>query len=93
MKEFIKNLLPAIKNYMGVDGLLHMLVCYAIVVTFGLIEYKAGIIIALGLSIFKECYDYSYRKQNPWDWEHTFHDLIFDAIGILLGVAVCLVLK
>lgn len=78
---------------MGIDGLLHLLICYLIVVTFGLIDWIPGVVVALFLSIFKECYDYSYRKQNPWDWNHTLHDLIFDAIGILLGVAVCLVLK
>ncbi len=93
MKKWFKELRNRIKSYAGIDGLQHLLVCYIIVVTFGLVDWIPGVIVAVFLSIFKECYDYSYRdKTKEWDWGHTLHDLIFDAIGILLGVCMCLLL-
>lgn len=94
MKEWFKKLWAKIKAYVGVDGLLHFLICYAIVVTFGLLDWIPGVFVALFLSIVKECFDYSYRdKTKPWDYWHTFHDLLFDLLGILLAVGVCLWLK
>lgn len=94
MKNWLKKLWNKIKSYTGIDGLLHLLFCYLIVVTCGLIDFIPGVIIAVFLSIFKECYDYSYRdKTKEWNWQHTLHDLVFDAIGILIGVGICLLLK
>ena len=95
MKDWLKNLWAKIKAYIGVDGLLHFLICYAIVVTFGLIDFVAGVVVAVGLSIFKECWDYANATKagGKWGWKHTLHDLLFDLFGILVGVGVCLWLK
>lgn len=94
MKEWLKNLWAKIKAYIGTDGVLHFGICYAIVVTFGLIDWVAGVIVAFGLSILKEGWDYARRdKTQSWDWKHTAHDLLFDFLGIVFGVLICLWLK
>lgn len=95
MKEWLKALWAKIKAFIGIDGVLHFGICYAIVVTFGLMDYIAGIIFAFGLSVFKECWDYSREKKQTgeWNWRHSLHDLLFDFIGIGLGVAICIWLK
>lgn len=95
MKEWIKNLWARVKAYVGVDGVLHFLVCYAIVVTFGLIDFVAGVIVAVGLSILKECWDYAVvtKRGEKWNWGSASHDLLFDLLGVVLGIIICLWLK
>ena len=67
-------------KWIGTDGLLHFLVCYAMMVSLTpLIGFYALIpttIAALG----KEGYDYHFRKSN--NREQVVHDLICDAAGI-----------
>ena len=94
MKNWLTEIWKKFKSFVGIDGLLHFLICYLIVVTFGLIDWIPGVIVAFGLTIFKECWDYSYRdKTVKWDWKHTGHDLLFDFLGILIGIAICIWLK
>lgn len=94
MKEWLKNLWVKVKAYIRIDGVLHFGVCYAIVVTLGLIDWFAGVIVAFGLSILKEEWDYACRdKMRGWDWKHTGHDLLFDFLGIIFGILICLWLK
>lgn len=94
MKEWLRKLCGKIVNYTGIDGVLHLLLCYLVIVTCGLIDWIPGLMIACFLSIFKECHDYSYRdKSAKYNFGHMVHDLLFDAIGIALGVAICLLLK
>lgn len=77
----------------GVDGVLHFAVCYVIVVTIGLLDWIAGVFIAVGLAIFKECIDWQKHKGEPDYWKHIAHDLLFDALGIVLGILMCLLLR
>lgn len=81
------------------DGLLHFLVNYATVLTFTLFDPAliAGPVVAVFLSVFKECYDVSNFKKAGTDKavirKETIHDAIFDILGILAGVGVCLLAR
>ena len=74
-------------NYIGTDGLLHILACYAISVTCG-IYLNAGL--ALFIAVFA-----GVLKEVIWDgWLHkgTFEikDLLCDLIGAVAGFFVLL---
>lgn len=77
----------------GIDGVLHFGVCYAIVVTVGLLDWIAGAFIAFGISVFKESVDWQKHKDVLEYWKCIAHDLVFGGLGILVGACVCLVLK
>jgi hypothetical protein len=94
MKAWLNELWKKLKVFIGTDGVLHFLFCYLIVVTFGLIDWIPGVIVAFAVSVFKECWDYSYKnKGSAWDWKHTLHDLLCDFVGIGLGVLICLLAR
>lgn len=80
-----------LKNFVRVDGLLHLLVCYCLIVTAALVPggLLAGIIVAVAASLFKESYDITVKKNPKKD---SVHDLICDAVGVLLGIGVSLLL-
>lgn len=75
----IKRLL----NWIATDGLLHIQTCYALMLTF---QPMVGIWWAKGITascaIGKEVVD-ALRGKNTW--EQVRHDLICDAIGILMS--------
>ena len=83
--EKLKNII----KWIGTDGLLHFLVCYAMVLSLtpiiGFYALIPTIIAALG----KEGYDYHIRKSN--NKEQVVHDLICDAAGIVAAYATMLV--
>lgn len=72
--------IKALLKWIATDGLLHILVCYAMMLTLSPMvgTYAIGIttIVALG----KEAYDYFIKKSN--NLEQVTHDLICDAIGM-----------
>ena len=75
--ERLKN---AIK-WIGVDGLLHFLVCYAMMLALTpLMGFYALIPTAL-VAAAKEGYDYHIEKDN--NREQVIHDLICDGAGVL----------
>ena len=79
--------LKSIIKWVGTDGLLHFLVCYAIILTLTPIigvwwTLLATAIIALG----KEAVDFFIQKDN--DKNAVLHDLILDACGILVAIIV-----
>lgn len=78
--EKIKNFL----KWIGMDGLLHFLVCYALMT----ISLLVGIWWALGITILlalvKEAVDFFIQKDN--DKKAVFHDLIMDAAGIIYAL-------
>lgn len=88
--EKIKN---AIK-WIGTDGLLHFLVCYAITLTFLPIAGWWSLLIAAIPALGKEGYDYFIQKDN--NKEQVIHDLICDAVGMgcaLLVMGFWLIIK
>lgn len=69
-------------NYIGTDGLLHILACYAIAVTCG-IYLNAGLalFIAVFIGVAKEVIWDGWMKKGSFE----FKDLISDMIGAVTG--------
>lgn len=74
-------------KWVGIDGLLHFLVCYAMMLTFG--PY-IGNWIAIGVTLLfafgKEAYDVFIEKDN--NFSQAMHDLICDFAGIVAALLV-----
>lgn len=87
----MKKIFNTIWNYVQIDGLLHFLVCYALVVTFALFDTAifpiAGTMVAVFCATIKECWDASYKHATK---KQIIHDLIFDTLGILIAIGICL---
>lgn len=77
-------------KWIGYDGLLHFLVCYAMLLTFtpivGLWWALATVCVA---SVGKEAWDYFVEKDN--NKEQVIHDLICDGVGILCSLVTILI--
>lgn len=90
----MKKIINTILKYIAIDGLLHFLVCYAIVITFALADQSvfpiAGTMVAVFCAFIKEVWDISYKHQNK---KATIHDIIFDALGIGMAISLCFLLK
>lgn len=84
----ILNLLRRVWSWVATDGLLHFLVCYAMMLT---LEPFVGIWIALGITLVfafgKEAYDVFIQKDN--NYQQAWHDLVCDFAGIILS---CLII-
>lgn len=78
--------IKALLRWVAVDGLLHFLVCYAIVLTFAPFSIWMAIAIAVVASLGKEAVDYFIQKDN--NAQQVLHDIICDIMGIGLGVIV-----
>lgn len=71
-------------GWMRSDGLSHLLLCYAIFLTFEpIIGVYWARIVTIVFAIGKEAFDYFYQKDN--DLKEVCHDLACDAIGIMLA--------
>lgn len=90
----MKKIINAILGYVAIDGLLHFLVCYAIVLSFALADESifpiAGTTVAAFCAFIKEAWDISYKHQSK---KATTHDVIFDALGIGMAIGLCFLLK
>ena len=79
--EKIKN---AIK-WIGVDGLLHFLICYSMMIALSPIIGWYALIPTIIIAAVKEGYDYHIQKDN--NKQQVVHDLICDAAGIAAAYA------
>lgn len=83
----ILNLLRRVWSWVATDGLLHFLVCYAMMLTF---EPFVGIWIALVITLVfafgKEAKDVFIEKDN--NFSQAMHDLICDFAGIVAALLV-----
>lgn len=78
------DFLKLAREWVSVDGLLHILVCALIVLVFGaFLPLWAAFIVAVVVGIVKEVYDLLSRKGTP-EWR----DLLCDLIGIVLGLLI-----
>lgn len=71
-------------NWIGVDGLLHFLCCFTLMILIAPIGiwWAAGTTVLASIS--KEFYDYFIQKDN--NIKQVLHDFIFDAVGLLLAL-------
>ena len=79
--ETIKKML----KWVGIDGLLHFLVCYAMMLTLApMIGLALAVLATTGVAVLKEVWDFCIQKDN--DAEQVLHDVILDGIGILIAL-------
>lgn len=81
----MKELINKITKWVGTDGLLHFLVCYAMMLTLAPIVGIAWSVLATtGIAVFKEVWDFCIQKDN--NLEQVLHDVILDGTGILIAL-------
>lgn len=79
--ETIKKML----KWVGIDGLLHFLVCYAMMLTLApMIGLAWAVLATTGVAVLKEVWDFCIQKDN--DAEQVLHDAIFDVVGIVMAI-------
>ena len=84
------NMLKWAYNWVGTDGLLHFLVCYALMLTFKpIVGVWWSLLIAIIPALAKEAWDYYVEKDN--DTEQVLHDLVCDGVGILLSLLIIII--
>lgn len=86
----MKNLFKKIAEFIRVDGLLHILSCYAITISVSIIDIIAALLSVSGVAILKEAYDLSYKKNTP---KESLHDILCDVIGVVLAIGVFLLVR
>lgn len=80
----MRNFINKITKWVAVDGLLHFLVCYSIVLTFAPFGICMAIAIAVVASLGKEVVDYFIQKDN--NAQQVLHDIICDIMGIIMAL-------
>ena len=75
--EKLKNII----KWIGVDGLLHFLICYAMMLALSPVMGWWALLLTATVAAAKEGYDYHVQKDN--DKPQVVHDLICDAAGIV----------
>lgn len=88
LKETVKISLSTIgkwTKWIGIDGLLHFLVCYAMILTFvPIVGFWWSLFATIVASMCKEIFDYFIQKDN--NKQAVIHDLIMDGIGIICAI-------
>lgn len=78
------NKLKQLYKWIANDGLLHILVCIVLMLSFYLlIGYLLSLIITIILGLIKEIYDYYIQKDNTVN--QIKHDTICNCIGIIIS--------
>ena len=88
MKKLFETL-KKIKEWVATDGLLHFLVCYALMVALTPIIGWWALLVTILAALCKEDYDYFVEKDN--NKEQVVHDLICDGVGIVMAYLTILV--
>ena len=72
-------------KWVAIDGLLHILVCYAIMLALTpMIGGWLAMLITMVVSAIKEAYDYYIQKDN--NREQVIHDATCDVVGMLSAI-------
>lgn len=80
----IMNKLKQLYKWIANDGLLHILVCIALMLSLQpIIGYLLSLIIVIIFSAIKEIYDYFIQKDNSID--QVKHDVICNGIGVIIS--------
>lgn len=72
-------------KWVAIDGLLHILVCYAMMTMMSPVIGFYALIPTITAATVKEWYDYHILKSN--NREQALHDIICDAAGIIAACA------
>lgn len=76
-----------IAKWIGVDGLLHFLICYSMMLTLmPFIGVTLAILATTSVAIVKEVVDYCVEKDN--DQNAVMHDMIMDAAGLIAAIVI-----
>ena len=72
-------------KWVAIDGLLHILVCYSMLLTLTpMIGIWLGLLMVVMASAIKEAYDYYIQKDN--NREQVIHDAACDVLGMLSAI-------
>ena len=72
-------------KWVAIDGLLHILVCYAMMLALTpMIGGWLAMLLTVIASAVKEAYDYYIQKDN--NREQVIHDAICDVVGMLSAI-------
>lgn len=84
--ERLKKLIKLVAT----DGLLHILVCYAMMLALTpMIGMWLAMIASVIASAIKEAYDYYIQKDN--NREQVIHDAVCDVVGMALAAATVMI--
>lgn len=75
--------------WIGTDGMLHFLVCYAMMLALTPLMGFYALIPTATVAAAKEGYDYHIKKYN--NREQVIHDLICDLAGVLFAYITMLI--
>jgi hypothetical protein len=76
-----------ILQWMATDGLLHFLVCYAMMLTFrSFIGIWWSMLLTILVALAKEAYDVFVQKDN--NYKQAWHDLVCDFAGIIASLLI-----
>ena len=84
------KVLKKVLNWLfATDKLLHMLVCFSIMLTGNLVggDLVNTLIVTTVVAVAKEYFDLLIRRSNTW--KHSLEDILADAIGA--GLAILLI--
>lgn len=80
-------MMKKILQWMATDGLLHFLMCYAMMLTFSpYVGNWIAVAITLAFAFGKEAYDVFIQKDN--NYQQAWHDLVCDFAGIVAALLV-----
>lgn len=78
------NKLKQLYKWIANDGLLHILVCITLMLSFHLIiGYLLSLLITIIFGLIKEIYDYFIQKDN--NINQVKHDIICNCIGVIIS--------
>lgn len=81
----MKELINKITKWVGTDGLLHFLVCYALMLTLSpILGMTWAVLTTTNIAILKEVIDFCIQKDN--DISQVMHDLLCDVVGIVVAI-------
>lgn len=83
-KYNIMNKLKQLYKWIANDGILHILICIVLMLSFQpIIGYLLSLFITIIFAGMKEIYDYYIQKDNTVD--QIKHDIICNGIGIIIS--------
>lgn len=82
--EKLKQIIEAVRRWVGEDGLKHFFVSFLLLVAFGWIRpFWGALLVVLAIGIGKEIFDLC--KKGPRAWRDSLHDLACDVAGLALA--------